>query len=265
MYIKDCKTELIVPDEVYDRYNLKDIAFFDIETTGFNKVTDVIMLVSLGYYLNRKEFYIKQYYAEYIEDEESIMIELKKDIAGFNSWCSYNGIAFDEPYIKKKMEIHKIPFNPPENHIDLYRLIKPYYTQFGLRRCNLKTIEKYLGIERRDQIDGGLSAQLYKQYIYTNNDEIRDVIMLHNYEDVLNLPILFNLLYKIDTDPKIIKQPTITKNQLKYIRILSQKNNIVLKSDLENISKKAATRAIDSILKGNHNGEEIDFIIKDTY
>ncbi|CAM2832545.1 ribonuclease H-like domain-containing protein [Hathewaya histolytica] len=265
MYIREYKTDLLVPDEVYDKYGLKNVAFFDIETTGFNKVSDVIMLVSLGYYLDREKFYIKQYYAEYVEDEESIMQELKKDISGFNFWCSYNGIAFDEPYVKKKMEIHHIDFTAPENHIDLYRLIKPYYTQFGLQRCNLKTIEKYLGIERKDQIDGGLSAQLYKQYLYTNNEEIRDTIMLHNYEDVLNLPILFNLLHKIDTDPSIIKEPSITKNQLRYINILAKKNNITLKSNLSSISKKAASRAIDCILKGNHNGEEIDFLIKDTY
>lgn len=265
MYIREYNDELVVPSEVYERYDLSKIAFFDIETTGFNKVNDVIMLVSLGYYTEEKKFYTKQYYAEYIEDEECIMEEFKKDIEGFDYWCSYNGIAFDEPYIKKKMEMHKIEFKAPSNHIDLYRLIKPYYTQFGLHRCNLKTIEKYLGIKRRDQIDGGLSAQLYKQYLYTNNDDIRDTIMLHNYEDVLNLPILFNLIYKIDTDPSIIKEPGITENQLRYIKLLIHKNNIKLETDLKSISKKAASRAIDTILKGNLDGENIDFIIKDTY
>ena len=265
MYTREYKDELVIPREVYNKYDISKILFFDIETTGFNKVEDVIMLVSLGYYTNFNEFFTKQYYAEYIEDEVSIMEQLKKDICGFNYWCSYNGIAFDEPYIKKKMQMHQIEFTAPENHIDLYRLIKPYYTQFGLHRCNLKTIEKYLGIERKDQIDGGLSAQLYKQYLYTNNDDIRDTIMLHNYEDVLNLPILFKLIYKIDTDPKVIREPSITSSQLKYIRALMHKNNIKLKSDLPNISKKAATKAIDSILKGNVNADEIDFIIKDTY
>lgn len=265
MFTREYRDELIIPKEVYDKYDISKILFFDIETTGFNKVNDTIMLVSLGYYTSFNEFYIKQYYAEYIEDEISIMEQVREDIKGFNYWCSYNGIAFDEPYIKKKMEIHHLEFTVPENHIDLYRLIKPYYTQFGLHRCNLKTIEKYLGIERKDQIDGGLSAQLYKQYLYTNNDDIRDTIMLHNYEDVLNLPILFKLIYKIDTDTNIIKEPSITSNQLKYIKLLMNKNNIKLTSDLPNISKKAASKAIDSILKGNVNGEEIDFIIKDTY
>lgn len=265
MYSREYKNELLLPKEVFDRYNMKEIAFFDIETTGFNKTSDIIMLISLGYYIDEKTFVTKQYYAEYIEDEEEIVKEFLEDLKEFNTWCTYNGIAFDEPYVIKKQQKYCIEGKIPEHHIDLYRLIKPYYTQFGMERCNLKTVEKYLGIERKDQIDGGLSAQLYKQYLYNNNEDIRDVIMLHNYEDVLNLPILFKLLYTIETDPKIKKEPKITPNQLKYIQVLSEKNNLNLKSDLKNITKKAAAKAIDSILKGNTDSANIDFIIKDTY
>ncbi|SHJ70986.1 hypothetical protein SAMN02745248_00772 [Hathewaya proteolytica DSM 3090] len=265
MYKREYKDTLEIPKEIYTKYKLNSILFFDIETTGFNKVSDTIVLVSLGYYTDYNEFYIQQFYAEYIEDEINIIKELEKYLPEFETWCSYNGIAFDEPYIKTKMQMYKMDFKCPENHFDLYRKIKPYYTQFGLHRCNLKTIEKYLGIERKDQIDGGFSAQLYKQYLYTNNDDIRDTIMLHNYEDVLNLPLLFKLIHKIDTDPSVIKEPSITPNQLKYIKSLMYKNNIKLKSNLNIISKKAASKAIESILKGNNKGEDIDFIIKDTY
>lgn len=265
MYIREHKDKLELPREIYDNYNLSKILFFDIETTGFNKISDVIMLISLGYYTEYNEFYTKQFYAEYIEDEVNILNELEGFLPNFDYWCSYNGISFDEPYIKIKMKKYKLDFKCPENHIDLYRMIKPYYTQFGLHRCNLKTIEKYLGIVRKDQIDGGLSAQLYKQYLYNSNTDIRDTIMLHNYEDVLNLPILFKAIDKIDNDPNIIKEPLITNKQLDQINELTNENNINLESNLHNITKKAAYRVIESILNGNNNADEIDFIIKDTY
>lgn len=265
MYIREHKDKLELPREIYDGYGLSKVLFFDIETTGLNKTCDVIMLISLGYYTEYNEFYTKQFYAEYIEDEINILNELEEFLPNFDYWCSYNGIAFDEPYIKIKMKKYKLNFKCPENHIDLYRMIKPYYTQFGLHRCNLKTIEKYLGIVRKDQIDGGFSAQLYKQYLYNSNCDIRDTIMLHNYEDVLNLPLLFKAIYKIDNDPKIIKEPLITNEQLKCIKELTSENNICLQSDLTSITKKAAGKAIESILNGNNNAAKIDFIIKDTY
>ncbi|KYH35338.1 hypothetical protein CLTEP_07420 [Clostridium tepidiprofundi DSM 19306] len=265
MFTRNHEGKLHISQQIFKKYDLGNIAFFDIETTGFNRTCDIIMLISIGYFKDYENFIIKQYYAEYIEDEENVLKAFKEEIAKFDSWCSYNGIAFDEDFIIKRMERNNIEFVPPSKHVDLYRLIKPYHKQFGLERCNLKTIERFLGIDREDRIDGGLSVQLYKQYLYTNNDDIRDTIMLHNYEDVLNLPLLFNLIYRIGTDPNIKKEPGITPNQLKYLNILLKKNNIEIESDIKSISKKAASRAIDSILKGNVDNKKIDFIIKDTY
>ena len=163
------------------------------------------------------------------------------------------------------MEIHDIRFIVPERHFDLYRMIKPYQTQLGLERCNLKSVEKLLGIEREDRIDGALTVQLYRQYAYTNNDGIRDVIMLHNYEDVLYLPELFKLMHELETSSKYKKPPKITNNQMRYLRKLMNKNNIELNSNINQITKKAASKAIDAILKGESNGEKIDFLIRDTF
>lgn len=264
MYFRKYEDEILVDEEIVEKYGLRKVAFFDIETTGFNKVNDIIMLISLGYF-NEDKFITNQYFAEYIEDEINILEEFIDDIKDFDIWCSYNGIAFDEPYILKKVEMHEIEFNCPSGHIDLYRKIKPYQKQLGLERCNLKSVEKYLGVNRKDRIDGEVTVQLYKQYAYNNNESIRDVIMLHNYEDVLNLPILFKALHEIETNPKIKKEPNITENQLRYLKILIRKNNMKLESDLKSITKKAASKAIDAILKENYNSAEVDFIIKDTF
>lgn len=264
MYFREYEDEILLDEELVEKYGLRKVAFFDIETTGFNKVSDIIMLISLGYF-DKNKFITKQYFAEYIEDEVNILKEFKENIKEFDIWCSYNGIAFDEPYVIKKMDMHNIEFNCPGEHIDLYRKIKPYQKQLGLERCNLKSVEKYLGVNRKDKIDGEVTVQLYKQYVYTNNDSIRDTIMLHNYEDVLNLPILFKALHEIETNPRIKKEPNITENQLRYLKILIRKNNMKLESNLKCITKKAASKAIDAILKGNYNSEEVDFIIKDTF
>lgn len=248
-----------------DRKLVNDVMFFDIETTGFDKEKDSVILISGGWFDDNNKFTIKQYFAETLDDEKDILENFKKDLKKFNTWCSYNGKAFDEPFIKKRMNINNINFIPPQEHIDLYRLIRPYYKQLGMERCNLKSVERYLGIDRQDQIDGGMSVELYYEFLSTKNRRLRHVIMLHNYEDVLNLPHIFKLTYGIKQDETIKREDCITKKQLSYLGHLLKKNQIRVESNLDNISKKAASRIIDSILRGDVDNDKFRSIIKNSY
>ncbi|MFD3156342.1 ribonuclease H-like domain-containing protein [Haloimpatiens sp. FM7330] len=251
MFIKECTNELKIKGNVLKTYNMKDICYFDIETTGFNKEQDKIMLVSIGYFIDIDKFHIKQYFAEDIEDEKELLMKFKEDIISFNTWCSYNGIAFDEAFILKRMDKYEIEFESPLNHVDLYRIIRPYYEQLGMNRCNLKTVEKFIGIDRTDEIDGGQSVDLYYEYLECKNDSIKNVIMLHNFEDVLDLPLIFNLVYKIDMDDELERKNLITKKQLKYLKYLLEKNDIKYASNVEKISKKYASKMINMFVKDN--------------
>ncbi|GAA0721700.1 ribonuclease H-like domain-containing protein [Clostridium malenominatum] len=265
MIIHEKSIDISVPSEIFIKYNLNNIAFFDIETTGFSKEEDKIILISLGKYLENDIYSIKQYFAENIEDEKNILLEFGKDIARFDKWCSFNGIAFDEPFIKNKLYKNKLEVNLPEEHIDLYRRIRPYHKQLGLQRCNLKSVEKYLGIKRKDTIDGGLSVILYNEYIRTRDEEIKEKILLHNYEDVLYLPKIFHLIYKMDNKSDLTIENPLTDKQEKYLIFLLKKNNINIEVDLNKISKRAACRLIDSIIKGERDSNSLKEIINNSY
>ncbi|AJA47549.1 RNase_H superfamily [Clostridium pasteurianum DSM 525 = ATCC 6013] len=257
MFLKEKNSKIDIDSNILNKYKMDKIAYFDIETTGFDKYEDVIMLISLGWFLDRKSFYIKQYYAENPKEEKNILSAFKKDIKKYNAWCSYNGKAFDEPFIENRMLINHIDdFAAPLEHIDLYRLIRPYYKQLGLERCNLKSVEKYIGINRLDQIDGGISVELYNKYLKTNDGRLQEIIMLHNYEDVLNLPKIFKVVFDIDNSTKIVRDNSITEKQLKYLKFLLQKNNINIDTHLDRISKRAASKVIDGLIKGNYGSEE---------
>lgn len=265
MYIKEYNDNLIIPGEIIEKYKMKEVAYFDIETTGFDKDKDRIILISLGTFLDDGRFNIKQYFAETLEDEVDILFEFGKDLISFTTWCSYNGIAFDEPFVKRRMEKNNIVFKSPDEHIDLYRLIRPYHKQLGMERCNLKTVEKYLGVQREDKIDGGMSVELYNQFLESEDEDLKYVIMLHNYEDVLNLPKIFKIVYQVDCNNNLVREDCITEKQLGFLKSLVSKNKIVLKSDVEKISKKSASRVIDAILKGNLDGQLLDEIISNSY
>lgn len=261
MYIRECDNEIVIPEDVFNEYDMKSIAYFDIETTGFDKDKDIIVLISIGYFKDKNIFHIDQIFSEEFSEEKSLLKKFNDDIGKFDIWCSYNGLAFDEPFIKARMLLNKVKYNSPSKHLDLYRMIKPYHKQLGMERCNLKSVEKHLGIVREDKIDGGISVELYYRYAETKSDSIRDIILLHNYEDVENLPQIFKLAYEIKCNNKIIREDCITEKQLKYLKFLIKDKNIILNKDIKKISKRSASKVIDSILNGNVNADEILSII----
>ncbi|ERI89690.1 hypothetical protein HMPREF1982_04555 [Clostridiales bacterium oral taxon 876 str. F0540] len=265
MFVKQCKEKLNIDKHVIEKYDMYSIAYFDIETTGFEKDKDHIILISLGYFDENGDLNLKQYYAEELEDEKEILYIFGNDLSRFNRWCSYNGVAFDEPFIVRRMEKNSIHFTTPAEHVDLYRLIRPFYKQLGMERCNLKTVEKYIGVEREDQIDGGMSVELYYKYLETKDEDIKDVIMLHNYEDVLNLPKIFNIVYEVESNDELVRDDSITEKQLKFLKSLIKKNNINLSFEVEKISKRSASKIIDAILKGNTNSEGLNNILYNSY
>lgn len=254
-----------LPKEIYSYFPMDKILFFDIETTGFDKEKSNTILISNGHFVDKDRFLMKQYFAESLQEERKILLSFKEDVKKFNIWCSYNGIAFDEPFIKKRMAMKEIEFFKPDNHMDLYRGIRPYHKQLGMERCNLKTVESYLGIQRKDEIDGGLSVELYYEFLDSRDSNLREIIMLHNYEDVLNLPKIFKLIYEIENNHTLKRENAITEKQCKYLKYLLKNNEIALKKDIDKISKKAASRIIHNILKGLIDVDEFNNIIDNSY
>lgn len=265
MVIKEYNELLNIDESIFNGYGMMDVSYFDIETTGFDKEEDSIILISLGRFINNESFSIKQYFGESLEDEKQVLYSFAKDFNGTSKWCSYNGMAFDEPFIKRRMEKYGIHFESPQSHVDLYRLVRPYYKQLGMERCNLKSVERHIGIQREDQIDGGISVDMYKEFLMTSKQGLKDTIMLHNYEDVLNLPKIHEYIYNVENNNKLIREDGITEKQLKYLNSLLEKSSISLDVDLDRISKRAASRIIDYILKGYIDCKEITNIISNSY
>jgi uncharacterized protein len=261
MFIRDIEEQVKINETVFEEYKMGEMAYFDIETTGFDKEENNIILLSMGYFKDKGIFNIKQLFCEDIEEESELLTHFKEHVAGFDKWCSYNGLAFDEPFIKQRMESNGLSFIPPREHVDLYRIIRPYYKKLGMERCNLKSVEKHVGIERQDRIDGGMSVELYYEFLKTKDKNIRQTILLHNYEDVLHLPLIFGLVDQVKQNTELIREDCLTEKQLKFLKLLLKKHSIDLDIDVERISKKSASRVIDSLLKGNTDCIELLDII----
>ena len=102
-------------------------------------------------------------------------------------------------------------------------------------------------------------------YLNTKEEELKNLMLLHNYEDVLNLPRIYELVFNTLNDCSIVRENCVTEKQLRFLKTLFRRNNIHIDVELEKISKKAASRLINAILNKEYDEETISNIINNSY
>lgn len=172
----------------YIHDDISSILFFDIETTGFSAKSSDLYMIGTGHYIE-DAFETTQYFVEALEDEEHILNIFINLISNYKAIVHYNGNTFDIPFIKTKCEQYGIEFNIPESvkSYDIYKEIIKFKNVFNLPDYRQKSIEKFLMIERDDEMDGGDLIKIYKDYLKETSDDLKETLFLHNYDDVRGL------------------------------------------------------------------------------
>ncbi|MBI5050498.1 MAG: ribonuclease H-like domain-containing protein [Nitrospirae bacterium] len=152
---------------------MKNCAYLDIETTGFNPFYSSLTVV--GIHLENGNNHVIQLVGSKIYSSELLRLIEQVDVI-----YTYNGARFDLPYIKAKL------------HIDLkeYSTHKDLMYECWQRKLfgGLKNVERQLGIKRKlTDIDGCIAVQLWHDYKQTGNEESLETLLEYNREDVLNL------------------------------------------------------------------------------
>ncbi|QIB25876.1 ribonuclease H-like domain-containing protein [Caloranaerobacter azorensis] len=218
--------QIKVPNYLKTVIDNRNFCFLDIETTGFNREKDKIILIGVMYF-NNNEIKISQFFANSLEEEKEILNKFAEFIAQFDLFFTFNGNIFDIPFINSKFRQHKLEyFIDTNNSIDLLKIVRKHKNILGLNNCKLKTVEKYLGINRKDKISGKESIKMYFEYLKTKNESIKKIILKHNYEDIYYLHKLLNIYEIIDN----LNNLNLTINLNNY--------NINFSFDLNNISIK---------------------------
>ena len=160
--------------------------FFDIETTGFSPDSSHLYMIGCSF-IQDGVWQIIQWFDETKTDAgERLLLEAFARTASRSDYCiSFNGATFDFPYIRKKASRHHMddPLAHVE-HLDLYSRLRHYKKFFGMTSMKQKSVEDFLGLDRKDTYSGGELIQVYTDYIQTKNRQAFDALMLHNYEDV---------------------------------------------------------------------------------
>ena len=191
---------------------LDDILYIDIETTGFAARTSNLYLIGLLYH-KEDAWHTKQFFSETYTDEKELIEEFFDFSKDFTHLVHYNGNNFDIPYIIAKCKEHNINENFDRfEGIDIYKRLSPYKTFLKLENCKQKTVEHFLGIEREDKFSGGDLIGIYHSYVKNKDDGLREILLLHNFDDIKGMLALTPVLAYSDMFSKKLKVTKVSAN-----------------------------------------------------
>jgi len=168
----------------------------DIETGGFSG-TPVFLIGVVA--LHTRPVTIVQWLARDYPEEAAILSalgELTSTAAGNAPprWTTFNGRAFDEPFLRDRALVNRVAFQSPPAHIDLLPLARKRW-RGELPDCKLATLEReILGRTRIGDIPGSDVPDLFHHFIRTGNARPLAGVLEHNRLDLLASAELLKLL-----------------------------------------------------------------------
>lgn len=210
---------IIRKEEISPKY-VKNLLYFDIETMGLNSRYDKVRMITLLYFEDN-EVISEQIFATDKKSELMLLVSLIQKIEKNYLLIHYNGNSFDIPFLNNRFKANKLHYKiNSKNTVDLYQIIKNRIDKESLK---LKDIEKYYNIYRaKDDVDGFEWIELLKKYDRSKKTSTKK-LFLHNYFDVINLPIIVQKANLID----FIRTKTILINgETHFIQDIVKGHNI---------------------------------------
>jgi len=193
-YTEDRAALEVLLSPVFGNVSLEDALLYDIETTGLNpKASQLYLLGILLFHKENSE--LIQYFAESVLDEEEILEQFFQLCKTKKVLISFNGEGFDNRFVESMAKSYgKLPLHLNLKQLDLFKLIRKRKKFYGLESCSLKSCERFLGIHREDRCSGGELISVYREYLQNKDSKKKNSLLLHNREDIQNLPDLFSFL-----------------------------------------------------------------------
>lgn len=235
-YTEDRAALEVLLSPAFGNVSLEDALLYDIETTGLNPKSSQLYL--LGILLFHKEnIELIQYFAESVLDEEEILEQFFQLCKTKRVLISFNGEGFDNRFVESMAKSYgKLPLHLNLKQLDLFKLIRKRKKFYGLESCSLKSCERFLGIHREDRCSGGELISVYREYLQDKCSEKKNMLLLHNREDIQNLPSLFSFLaYEniFQGNVHFQRAEILVRDEMKEKNDNHQKDNSLQIKDLE--------------------------------
>ncbi|NLO77940.1 MAG: exonuclease [Methanomicrobiales archaeon] len=190
-----CHMRLSPSDNLSLLFSLKtavpDLLFVDIETLGI--FSRPAILLGTGR-IQGSHMKITQYLLRDIREEPGALSAVMAEITGTTRLVTYNGKAFDYPFIRYRAGYYSIPAPSAPAHTDLLHHVRRQW-KGQLSDCRLGTVEgKILGQYREEDLPGSLVPWYYQIYRRSGNPGPLVPIAEHNRLDIANLPLIYERL-----------------------------------------------------------------------
>lgn len=183
-----------VPSDICTIGAPEDVLFFDIETTGLSARSAGLYLIGMLTYTDKK-WTLLQFFCEDVADEPAVLQAFFDLLRTKKTLISYNGDGFDIPFLRHMLEQYGLPYSfDAVESFDLFKQFRPLKRLLNLPDLKLKSCERFLGIDREDRFTGGELIEVYFEWQKTKVPALLDTLLLHNAEDIANLPNLLPLL-----------------------------------------------------------------------
>ncbi|MDD4253456.1 MAG: ribonuclease H-like domain-containing protein [Methanoculleus horonobensis] len=170
----------------------EEFVFLDIETLGL--FSRPIILIGLAR-VSGGSIAVRQYLSRSVEEEEAALASILPDLeAEGTALVTFNGRAFDVPYIRDRLARHGIPANLAVPHFDVLYFARRRW-KGTLASCRLGALETgVLGLARADDVPSRMVPEFYETYRRTGSPGPLVPVVEHNRQDIVSLARLFALL-----------------------------------------------------------------------
>ncbi len=153
-----------------------------------------------------------------LQEERDVLLKAISLLKDIPYMVTFNGASFDIPFLQKRMDNHGIDYKIGNQYnLDIFKLLKSFSTiKEAIGSLSQKNVEKFMGIDtRNDTISGGESIKLYKDFVENKTVNNLKQVLLHNYEDILQLQRLMEITQYMDLHHAMFK----TGFPLKYFTV----------------------------------------------
>ena len=241
----------------------------DIETTGFSRDYNQIYMIGLARMID-DSLDVTLLFAENPDEEKTVLEEFKKYSNDITDFITFNGLSFDFPFIKERMNHFGYEYDfKAYNHLDIYKECKYLKSLLKLNNLKQKTIESFLGLDRDDKYNGGELIEHYKIYCQCQDEECYNNLITHNLEDVKGMADILTILryssiYKniekadanelsLDKDNNILLTLSLNTSLPKRFSISGPYYYIVFENDKVNIELRPTTDTLRYYLNDYKN------------
>lgn len=178
---------------LFRRFGHRRLLYLDIETCGLSAAP--VFLVGLGFVVDRNIVF-RQLFARNYAEERALLREVARTARDFDALVTFNGKAFDAPFLHDRATYHRVPFALPHPHLDILWMARRRWRDH-LPNCRLQTLEwRILRRRRGGDVDGAEIPGHYHDFVKRGEPHRLVPVFHHNLLDVVTMveltPVMFD-------------------------------------------------------------------------